>query len=167
MSYLKVGTITSTRGLKGEVRVFSSSDFTSLRFKKGSKLLVKPLDSEELREVKVKSHSFDGKFDIVSFEGYETIESVTPLLKGDLLIIKEEHPLKNGYYYYSDLMSCMVYEDDKEIGSVLKVEEYNNKISLRIKVNDKTILLPFHENFIKNVDIEKKRIDVKLIEGML
>ena len=79
MSYLKVGTIIRTRGLKGEVRVYSTSDFSDLRYKKGAKLFAKPLNQDEMIEVEVKSHSFDGKFDLVTFANYEAIEAITPL----------------------------------------------------------------------------------------
>lgn len=165
MNYLKVGTILKTRGLKGEVRIYSTTSFARERFKKGNKLYLK--QDEDYIELTIKAKSNDGTYDLLTFEGYETIEAVTPFLKHDLYIIKEEHPLKKGYYYFSDLNGCTILNDGLDVGIVINVEEYNGLVYLRIKTNHKDLLLPFNEAFIKKVDIEQKRIDVSLIEGML
>ncbi len=167
MNYLKVGTIIRTKGLKGEVRVFSTTNFPEKRYKKGAKLFLKREDSDAMQEVTVHSRSFDGKFDLITFEGYDTIEAISPFLKADLFIVKEEHPLPEGYFYYTDLENCIVYDKNQKIGKVQSIEDYNGKISLRIERNGKTFLLPFYDAFIEKVDISEKRIDVHLIEGML
>lgn len=166
MNYLKLGTILKTRGLKGDVKVYSTSDFAPIRYKKGSHVFLKK--DETVLEVEVLHYSSDGKFDYLTFKNYETIEAITPYLSYDIVIIKEESSLPKGFYYHDDLMNCTLFENDIEIATVKSVEEYASYKSLRIvfKKNNKEFLLPFIAKFIKKVDIENKRIDVELIKGM-
>ena len=167
MSYLKLGTILKTRGLKGQVKVYSTTEFPYDRYESGAKVLLQNPENKSILEMEIESFSTDGQFDYLIFKGYNTIESITPFIKHDVLIVKEENPLPEGMYYHSDLTNCSVYENDTLIGKVKLVEEFTARKSLRITLtNGKELLLPFIEVFIKNVDIENKRIDVKLIEGM-
>lgn len=168
MELLKLGTIIKTHGLDGKVKVFSTSDFASFRYQKGSKVYLRKNEDSPLEEVEVLEYFSDGKFDFVKFKNLESIDAITPFLKCDILIKKEENPLPKGIYYHDDLMKCEIYEDDKAIASIIGVEDYASYKSLRIKFNDskKEFLLPFIETFIKEVDIENKRISVKLIPGM-
>ena len=167
MSYLKLGTILKTRGLKGQVKVYSTTEFAYDRYELGAHVLLKNPENENITEMEIESFSSDGQFDYLIFKGYNTIEAITPYLKHDILIIKEENPLPKGMYYHADLKNCSVYENNELIGKVKEVESFTAKKSLRIILtNGKTLLLPFIEAFIVNVDIDSKRIDVKLIEGM-
>ncbi len=168
MNYLKLGTIIKTHGLNGEVKVFSTSDFASKRYQKGAKVFLEDKENNKLIQMEVLDFFSDGKFDFIRFKDYETIEKITPFLKMDILISKDDNPLPNGLYYHDDLKKCDIYEDNKIIAKVIDIEEYASYKSLRIQYIDtkKIFLLPFIETFIKNIDIENKRIDVKLIEGM-
>ncbi len=168
MEYLKLGTIIKTRGLNGNVKIYSTSDFAYSRYQKGNKVFLRNNEDNSIKEFEVLDYSTDGNFDYVTFKGYESIEAISPFLKHDVLIIKEEHPLEDGFYYHDDLKSCAIYEDNKKIAEVISIEEYSSYKSLRIKFlhNNKEFLLPFIETFIKKIDIENRRIDVSLIEGM-
>lgn len=168
MEYLKLGTIIKTRGLNGNVKIYSTSDFAASRYQKGNKVFLRNNEDNSLKEFEVLDYSYDGNFDYVTFKGYESIETITPFLKHDVLIIKEEHPLEDGYYYHDDLKACEIYEDNQKIADVISIEEYSSYKSLRIRFihNNKEFLLPFIETFIKNIDIDNKHIDVKLIAGM-
>lgn len=168
MEYLKLGTIIKPRGLNGTVKVFSTSDFSSQRYKKNSKVYLRNNITNAINEMKVSDYSTDGKFDYITFSGYDTVESITPFLKNDILIIKENNPLPEGLFYHDDLSKCSIYENNVEIAKVKNVEDYNAYKSLRIVFIDskKEFLLPFIDTFIKKVDITNKRIDVELIDGM-
>ena len=68
MEYVTLGKIINVRGLKGEVKIKSFTDFASLRYKKGNKVfLVNPLSQDRV-EFSVKSYSNSGGFDYVIFE---------------------------------------------------------------------------------------------------
>ena len=64
---------------------------------------------------------------------------------------------------------CNVYdEEDNLIGKVKDIEEYASYQTLRISRNkDKDVLVPFVKAFIKNVDLENKKIVIHVLEGLL
>ncbi len=170
MSYLKLGTIIKTRGLKGEVKVFSTTHFAEDRYQKGNVVyLVNEKQTVEI-PVHVSKYSFSQGFDYVTFEEMPDINLVEKYLKYDIVIKKEEsQELGEDMYYFDDLKMCLVYDQNgNEVGIVTEVEEFTSRETLRIKRKDKPdLLLPFITDvFITNVDIEHKRIDVKLLEGM-
>lgn len=168
MEYLKLGTIIKTRGLKGQVKVYSTTEFAVNRYKKGNFVILKNQENDDIKEFEIESFSTDGQFDYLTFKGYNTIESITPFIKYDILIIKEENPLPNNMYYHQDLINCEVFNNNICIGKVIEIEEFTSKKSLRILLkNNKTLLLPFIDVFIKKVDIKNKKIDVTLIKGMI
>ena len=61
---------------------------------------------------------------------------------------------------------CEVYVDQNLIGTVKEVMDMPAHPVLRIKTNDTDVLIPFVETFIVNVDLDSKRIDVKMMEGL-
>lgn len=170
MEYLSLGLILKTRGLKGEVKVKSSTSFASLRYKKKNKVYLINEKTEDILEVHVNSYSFHQGFDYVSFIELNDINLVLPYIGYQIVVKKEEQPkLKKDTYFYGDLVGCKVIDqNNNEIGDVIKVEEYSANQTLRIKLaNGKDLLLPFMKAFIKNVDIENKIIHCELIEGMI
>ena len=117
MNYLKLGTIIKTRGLKGQVKVYSTTEFAYDRYEKGAIVFLENPETRSMKEFEVESYSNDGQFDYLTFKGYNTIESITPYIRHDILISKEENPLPEGLYYHVDLINCDVYDDNKHIGS--------------------------------------------------
>ena len=84
-------------------------------------------------------------------------------------VIKDNNDLEVGYYFYSDLIGCAILDENKEVlGIVKNVEEFPAQITLRVKRNNgKDFFVPFVKQFIKNVDIDNKKIYIEVIEGML
>ena len=78
-------------------------------------------------------------------------------------------PLKKGEYYFSDLRDLDVYVEGVRVGKVLLVEEGIKHNYLRILKDEdhKEHLVPFLDVFVKNVDLEEKRIDIVKMEGLL
>ena len=74
-TFYKVGKIVNTQGLRGEVRVISTTDFAEERYKKGTELAIFK-DGEFLTFVMVASHRRHKNFDLLTFEGMNRIEDV-------------------------------------------------------------------------------------------
>ncbi len=92
------------------------------------------------------------------------------LLRGFLITIPigERIERDEGEYYYYELIDCEVYEGGKRIGIVKAIENYGSDDLLNIeKKNKKEVFIPYRDEFIMKIDIEEKRIDVKLIEGLI
>lgn len=157
---VKFGTILKPVGLKGEVRVFSDSDFVLERLKKGKTFIA---NHQTLTVLKSRS---DGNLHTVKFKEINSIDEAEKFRQFDLLIDELDASLLNeNEYYFVQLVGCQVYQNQQLIGSVVAVEEGQTHENLRIERHHKTFLLPFVKAFIKNVDINRKRIDVQLIEG--
>ena len=57
MQFLSLGVILKTRGLKGEVKVKSTTDFASTRYKKNAKVFLYDEKSEQTVEAHIRSHT--------------------------------------------------------------------------------------------------------------
>ena len=92
------------------------------------------------------------------------------LLRGYLITIPIEERImrEEGEHYYYELIDCDVYNDNDLIGKVKAVENYGSDDLLKIETNEKKeVFIPYRDEFILKIDTEGKRIDVKLIEGLI
>jgi len=166
--YLKIGTITKQIGLKGEVKVYSTTFFAEKRYKKGNVVYIKI--GEEYKALTIRTYrKLDRSFDVISFEEYPNIDSTFDLIKNDLYATKDEKILKKNEYFYSDLVSCKIFSTEgNELGVVKSVEEFPAQITLKcLSLDKKEFYVPFISQFIKDVDIIEKKIIIELIEGLL
>ena len=166
MEYVLIGKIVNTFGIRGELKVDSYTDFVKERFKKGSTVYI----GEKHEPFIVNGYRQHKGFLLVSFKDHEDINLVEKYKNMMLYKAKEDiHKLKKGEYYFSDLKDLDVYVDDKKIGKVLQVEEGIAANNLRILKDEdrKEYLVPYLPVFIRNVDLDEKRIDVIQMEGLL
>jgi len=166
--YLRVARITKPVGLNGEVKVFSTTTFKNIRYKKGNKLFI--LINDKYKEVTIKRVKLNGKFDTLAFEEFSSLEEVSSFINIDLFTLKDYEDLKKNQFFYSDLESCLVKDEDNNIlGTVDTVEEFPSQLTLKVKIkdSDKFFYVPFIKEFIQDVNIENKTIIIHLIEGLL
>lgn len=166
MEKVVIGTIINTRGLKGELKVASSTSFPEERFKEGNKvILYNPMNKIE-EEVIISKHFAYKNFDFLVFKGKEDINLVEKYKTWQILANKKE--LDQDSFYYADLKGLEVYFNEQFLGKVKEVFDLNNRSMLRIRKEDNTdILVIFMDNFIDSVDLENKKIILKNIEGLL
>lgn len=165
--YLRVGRIAKAVGLSGEVKVFSTTSFKSIRYKKGNKLFL--LIDGDYQVVTVKSYkNKDANFDTIGFEEYTTVEQSDALKNIDIYCLKDTKNLAKDQYFFSDLEGCKVIgENNEDVGIVTSVEEFPAQITLKVTNKDKVVFVPFIKQFILDVDIKNKIIIIKIIEGLL
>lgn len=168
MEFLTVGQIVRTIGLKGEVKIYPSTHFRDTRFSKGSRVFLLNDKNEIERELTIKLHRTNGDCDNLIFEEISTIEEAEKINQKFLYVEKDQKFLKNGEFFYTDLvgMTCE-FDNEKTIGKVIKIEEYNSYATLRVKTTEKDVLIPFVQAFVKSVSLEEKKIIVNYIEGLL
>lgn len=165
MEYLLLGHIAGSFGLDGTLKIISTTSFQDKRYVKGNKIYL----GEEKKILTVVSFRAGGKFDFLKVEEILTKEDADKLKSTSIYGEKDLSLLDEGYYYFSDLESCEVVDEKNNVlGTVKKVEEFPAQITLRVRgKNNKDFFVPFIKQFIISVDIEKKIIKIKLIEGML
>lgn len=168
MNYFKVGKIVNTQGLQGELRVLSVTDFADERFKKGSQLSIFSEQDEHLLDVEVASHRKQKNFDIVKFKGLYHINDVEKY-KGTVLKVAETNlsELAEDEFYYHEIIGLDVYEDEVLIGKISEILQPGaNDVWVVKRQGKKDLLLPYIPPVVLNVDVEGKRVDVSLMEGL-
>ena len=168
MEFLTIGQVIRTIGLKGEVKIYPSTHFRDIRFKKGSRVFLLDKDNEIERELTIKMHRINGNCDNLIFEEISSIEEAEKINKQYLYVEKNRKFLGENEFFYSDLIGMQVdFDNGKTIGIVKAIEEYNSYATLRVKTDGKDVLIPFVKAFIVSVSLENKHILVKFIEGLL
>lgn len=167
MEQVTLGRIINLVGLQGELKIDSLSDFSNLRYRKGA--IVQVEIHQQMKPFTIKRYRTDGRFDYVMLEEIATVEEAKKLLTCYVYAEKRAIALSEGYFFYGDLVGCLVTSTEGVIvGTVQRVEEIGPQKSLRVSRGDKpSFLIPFVKAFIERVDIAKKTITVHVIGGML
>lgn len=157
----EIGIITTTHGIKGELKVKELSDFD--RIQKGEQFFV--MFNNEKISLTVETVRNHKQILVVKFKEYNNINDV--LVFKDLIIYSNtQGELLENEYYFQDLIDLKVFTDDnKYLGVVTEVRELPHGHLLEIWDLDKKVLIPFEEVFIKSVSEDK--IIVSLIEGLI
>ncbi|MFI3212833.1 MAG: ribosome maturation factor RimM [Eubacteriales bacterium] len=164
---LQVGIISSTHGIKGEVKVFPTTDDVK-RFKKGIILI---LDTgRETITLKVEQVKFFKQFAILKFEGIDNINDIEKY-KGKSLFVTRENAVKcrKDEYFIVDLIDMtIVDEEEQEIGVLKEVIETGANDVYEITLHDgRELLLPAIKECVLAVDMERKVMKIHIMEGLL
>jgi len=160
MDLIAVGIVRAAHGVRGELAVESYSGslthFSRLRAaslrKKGSERLL-GIESVRQRSTDV----------LVRFSGIDTREKAQALA-GFELWVEREHaaPLAEGEFYAADLCKCSLYYGEQLIGTVRSVVDAGPNQLLEVaRAEGKTLLVPFIDHFIAEVDVEGGRISLR------
>ena len=158
---IKVGTITSTHGIKGEVKIIGDNPCFSPSFKDALYIDTNPLTTVHIKSVK----NQNGKL-IVSFKEFGNINQVE-CFKNFAIYAKRDTlgELEEDEVYLSDLIDMEVYnEQDTFIGTVVDIREYPQCYYLVVKGEEKNYLIPFIKEFV--IDITDVII-IHEMEGLL
>ena len=160
----RIGIITSTHGIKGEVKVFPTTDDIK-RFDYLEKCFL-----EDGTELKKKGVKYFKNMVILAFDGIDSIEDAEKLMKKEIYVSREDAiPLNEGEYYVADLMGADVYDEaDNKLG-VLKdyLETGANDVYVIENEQGGQFMVPVVPFFIKKVDVVEKKMIIHLIDGML
>lgn len=165
--YLRVGVISSTHGVRGEVKVFPTTDDPE-RFLDLEKVL---LDTESgYTELEIAGVKFFKNQVILKFKGYDNINDVEQYKGMDLMISREDAvPLKENENYIADLIGMTVRTDTEETLGVLVdvLQTGANDVYVVKTPEQREILLPAIRDCILDVNVEEKRMLVHVLEGLL
>jgi len=164
---LQVGIITSTHGIKGEVKVFPTTD-DAQRFKKLKEVL---LDTgKEYLTLEIEGVKFFKKFVILKFKGIDNINDVEQYRQKGLWVTREHAvKLKKNEYFVTDLIDMRVFtEDGKEFGVLTDVLQTGaNDVYIVKTPENQEVLIPAIKQCILNVNVEEKRMDIHLMPGLV
>ena len=161
----RIGVITLTHGLLGEVKVFPTTEDPG-RFLDLEEVIVKKDRRETV--LKIRKVRFFKQFVMLSFEGLDRIEDAEPYVKGELYVTRENAiPLEEGEYYIADLYGMKVISDEGEdLGILDDVMETGANDVYIVKKNGEELLLPAIPECIRKVDPENGTMIVHLMKGL-
>ncbi len=164
---LRVGVITSTHGIRGEVKVFPTTDDVN-RFKKLKKVFLEV--GKEYKELKISSVKFFKNMVIIKFEGLNNINDVERFRQLSLYVTREDAvKCEEGEYFIADLIGLQVVTDTGETLGILKdvLQTGANDVYIVEMENKKEVLLPAIKDCILNVSLEENKMEVHVLEGLL
>lgn len=164
---LQVGAITSTHGIRGEVKVFPTTDDAN-RFKKLKEVI---LDTgKEKIILEIQGVKFFKQFVILKFKGIDNINDIEKY-KGKGLFVTRENAvkLKKDEYFIADMIGCCVEDEDGNYLGELKDVMITGANDVYVVENEdgKELLFPAIKECVLNVDIEQRKITVHIMPGLL
>lgn len=164
---LKVGVITTTHGVRGEVKVFPTTD-DAQRFLDLDYVL---LDTgRELRRLEIEHVKFFKNLAILKFKGIDNINDIEIYKGRDLWIPREEaQELGENEYYIADLIGMnVILEDGSAFGTLKDVMETGANDVYVVETGDgREILLPAIKECVRKVDVDNSVMTVHLMKGLL
>ena len=168
MDKVIVGKIVNTCGLKGEVKVINSSDFSDERYKKNSVLFVGDDDKNINETLTVSSFRKNDKFIYLKFKEINSIEEAQKLKESYLFIDGDElDKIDDDTFYYYQLLKMEVYYNNEKIGLISEVNDNGAQDLIRVEGDSVNVLIPFVNEFVDRVDTENKKMYLKNLEGLL
>lgn len=163
---LQVGVITSTHGVRGEVKVFPTTD-DAKRFKKLKQVI---LDTgKENLELEITQVKFFKNMVILKFRQFDNINDIEQY-KGKSLYVTRENAvkLKKNEYFIADLIGLSVESDEGEaLGEITDVLQTGaNDVYIVQKKGEPELMIPAIRDCIVDVDVENGSMRVHLLDGL-
>ena len=164
---LQVGIITSTHGVRGEVKVYPTSD-DPRRFRRLKEVV---LDTgREKLNLEIEGVKFFKQFVILKFKGLDNINDIEKYRQKSLYVTRKNAVrLQRDEYFIADLIGLKVQDEDGiELGTVKDVIETGANDVYEVEMaNGRSLLLPAIKQCILNVDVENGMMQVHVLEGLL
>jgi len=168
--FYDVGKIANTHGIKGELKVFSVTDFPEERYRKGSKLYLVHSTLDEPLAVTIESVRPQKNTYIVKFKEFDNINQVEKYKGGFLKVSAEDRiELEEDEFYYDDIIGCEVWSDEEgKLGIVKEILQTGaNDVWVVKRDQGKDLLLPYIDECVLEVNIAEKKVKVHVLEGLI
>lgn len=163
----RVGVIANTHGIKGEVKVYPTTDNLN-RFDSLKDVIIDT--GKEHINVEVQGVKYFKKMAILKFKGIDNINDVEKYKGKDLLVTRENAvPLEENEYYIADLIDMEVFDENGDRLGILNdvMQTGANDVYVIGLENGRELLLPNIDQCILEVNTEEKRMRVHVLEGLM
>lgn len=163
----KIGKIVNSQGLRGQVRVYPYTS-NNERFEA---LEVIYLDENLKESLEIESVGYKKNLVILKFKGLDRIEDIEKYRDRDIFINREtqSQDLEEGEFFIADLIGLDVIDEEK--GFIGKLDDVLQNTAQDLCVvkreNGSDIMIPYVDEFLREINIEEGFIKVKLWEGMI
>ena len=164
---LQAGVITTTHGIRGEVKVFPTTDDVH-RFEDLDSVL---LDTgRDYMKLEIENVKYFKQYAILKFKGIDNINDIEKYKGRSLYVTRDQAiPLEEDEYYIADLIGLDVYLESGEKFGVLKdvMETGANDVYIVETEEGKEVLIPAIHECVLDIDVEENRMEIHLIDGLL
>ena len=164
--YFKIGIITSSHGVRGEMKIYPTTD-DARRFKKLKQVFVET--KEGFKVFEVESARVSDKV-LLKLKGIDTPEEVVKYRQRGIFVDRKNAVrLSKDEYFIADLIGIKVICDDgSELGTLKEVMPTGANDVYVVSMNDgKEVLIPAIKDCILDVDVEEGCMKVHLLDGLL
>ncbi len=164
---LQVGVISSTHGVRGEVKVFPTTDDVK-RFKRLKEVIL-DTGKEELT-LEIEGVKFFKQFVILKFKDYDNINDIEKY-KGKSLYVTRANAvrLRRDEYFIADLQGLTVVDEEDQVFGTLRdvMETGANDVYIIDMADGREVLIPAIKECILNVDMEARKMQIHIMDGLL
>lgn len=165
--YLQVGVITTTHGIRGEVKVFPTTDDPA-RFEKLEQVM---LDTgRALLPLEIQNVKYFKQYVILKFKGIDNINDIEKYTKCPLLVSREDAvELEEDEYFMADMIGMNVYTDEgEEFGKLTDIMETGaNDVYVISTESHGEVLIPAIKDCILDINTEAHKMIIHLINGLI
>lgn len=166
MDYTIVGKIINSHGIKGEVKVYPlTHDIDRFSYLKYAYL------GEEKVKVEIHSVKYHKGIVIIRFKEYDDINQILKFKDMDIYVDEDNKIiLPKDHYFIYDLINCQVFDvKGNNIGYISDVIQAasNDVYVIKDPEKNRDYLIPVVKEFVKQVDIDNKKVIIDPIEGMI
>ncbi len=164
--YLRVGVFASTHGIRGEIKVFPTTEDVN-RFRKLKKLVMETRKGERI-PLEIEGVKFFKGMAILKFKGMDDINQIEQYRGSDLLVAREDAiPLEEGEFYVADLLGLPVLDEEgRELGRLKEVLQTGANDVYVVDNGQRELLLPAIAECILDIRPEEGFLRVHLMEGL-
>ena len=164
--FVTIAKVIKPQGRKGEVAAVLFTDFPE-RFESRKRLFA--LDKQgQRRKIELEQHWFHKGQVVLKFAGVDSISQAEELAGWEIQVpLTERVVLEQGSVYASDLIGCTVFDRDRQIGTVKDVQFGAGEAPLMMVEGAKEYLVPLAGEYVEEILLDRKRLQMRLPEGML
>ena len=162
MEFMTIGRILTTWGIKGKLKVKPETDFPQ-RFACGAKVYI------NRQPMTVSDSEWHGDRLALKLETINSLEDARKL-RGKVVEIHHSqiHSLPEGQYYHFQLIGLEVWTTRGErLGNITEIISAVSNDTYVINGEKGEILIPAIEDVVKSIDLEKGRLSIEPVEGLL
>lgn len=170
-SWVTIGRVTAPHGVRGDVRVAPLTDVEG-RFEETERVFARPKDDKRPRRLlHIERVGYRKNLVILGFREIDTVEEAEALRDALLQVpVDEVAPLPEGMYYVFQLVGLDVYTTEGELVGRLSdviTEGVPNDIYVVAREGQEPALIPAVKEFVREIDLDRGRIIIDPIPGLL
>lgn len=162
-AYVLIGRLQKSHGVRGEITLRVFSDFPE-RIRRGKTIYI----GADFQTCKITGTRWKNDLLLLKLEGFDSPESVRELVGKEIFsAVKDLPSLSEGRYYHHQLIGMRVFEGEEDLGVLAAIMETGaNEVYIIDQDDGQELLIPAIPEVILKVDLEQKRLEVRLLEGL-